>query len=130
MPDIITYKWDSDPNYSSNFFVITKYYELGSVHIPKNIYSMSVTLGTPEGESLTLSNTINILYRTEAEERWNIYGMFSFTAGVGTRTVKKKIINVPGIQLKLTGFLGSSVYINDIAIEYRIRRKKNVGSPE
>ena len=124
------YKWDPEANFTSDFYIETKYYDFGSVHLNKNIYSMSITLGVPSDASVSISNGITINYRTKLESDWSTYGMIYFNGTIGTRTIKKKLISVPGIQLKITGFLASSAYINDIAIEYRYRRKKAVGSPD
>tara|TARA_R100000781_G_scaffold1788_1_gene3021 strand:+ start:3676 stop:4071 length:396 start_codon:yes stop_codon:yes gene_type:complete len=124
------YKWDPEANFTSDFYIETKYYDFDSVHLSKNIYSISVTLGVPSDASVSISNGITVNYRTKLESDWSTYGMVHFNGTIGTRTIKKKLIGVPGIQLKITGFLASSAYINDIAIEYRHRRKKAVGSPD
>tara|TARA_R100000781_G_scaffold115004_1_gene88384 strand:+ start:2270 stop:2665 length:396 start_codon:yes stop_codon:yes gene_type:complete len=131
MSDIVIYKWDPEPNYTSNFSLTTKYYDFSSVHINKNIYSISLTLGVQEGETVILNNNILIQHRSKLEDDWQVYGLMAFgQTGVGTNTIKNKLRNVPGLQLKLSGFLIDSCYINDISIEYRIRRKQAVATPQ
>ena len=52
--------------------------------------------------------------------------MYAFGTSIGTRKIVRKITNVPSIQLKIHGSLASSVYINDISIEYRTRKRRSV----
>ena len=120
------YKWDSNPNYSDKFYLVTKTYDFEALHINKNIYSIALTIAIPEGTSVSTTNAITVSYRANPEDDWKVYGMYAFGTSIGTRKIVRKITNVPSIQLKIHGSLSSSVYINDISIEYRTRKRRSV----
>tara|TARA_R100001594_G_scaffold24634_2_gene48363 strand:- start:927 stop:1325 length:399 start_codon:yes stop_codon:yes gene_type:complete len=125
--NIFLYKWDETPNFTTKFMITTKYYDFGSAQIPKNIYKISITLGSPNNANdLSETNSMEVLYRTNLEDEWKYYGSFVFDDTVAIFTQSQKLVNVSGLQLRLQGSLLKESYINDIEIEYRIRRKKSV----
>ena len=123
-----TYKWDTTPEYTDRFSFTTKYYTFGSVQIPKTIYAISVTIGMPDKLITSgYNNMITIAYRTTLDVDFQGYGYLHFTKP-GLKTVRIKIEKADGLQLKIGGFLATKSYINDISIEFRPTKKKNIGT--
>lgn len=135
------YTWKPDINYSDNFSLETKYYDLGTTGINKNIYSISLSFGI---NIPNISTTVEFLphisidYRTTTIGEWIHYATYMNQSRIDwqntseklqTITKKNKLKKIPGIQLRLTGFLAEDFIINDISIEYRNIRKRAVGSP-
>ena len=122
------YKWDKTPSYTDRLNVTTKYYDFGSTQIPTTIYSVSISVGITGGNLVSvMPSTIYMSYRTSFDEDFKAYGIITFIKP-DTYIMTKKINNGPGIQLKVSGLLSGETYINDLSVEFRNTKKRNVGS--
>ena len=136
---VTIYKWNRTQQFSDNFSFTTKYYDFGSSSELKNIYSISVTFGTnSEGVSMSFLPELFVDYRISTVGGFTPYATYmtnstiDYTVNQATQTITKdiKIKKIPGIQLKVRGFISEGFLINDIAIEYRHLRRKSIGSPQ
>lgn len=131
----IVYKWDGDGAWSSDFSLETKFYDFGSTGEKKTIYNVGINFGTTGGATTVPDLvTIYIDYRINTEADWLDYStivMENFLSTSGeTRIAHKKLRAIPGIQLRIRGYLPESTYINDIFLEYRLLRKKSIGTSD
>ena len=83
MATALTYKWDNSQAYTDAFEFTTKYYDLGSTTLSKNVYTISLTFG-PDNSSFNLQNVIgqplvlSIHYRTEVNQPFQFYHLLKF----------------------------------------------------
>ena len=130
----IVYKWDTDGAWSSDFSLETKFYVFGSSGEKKTIYNVGINFGTTQEGAMTAPDPLIIYidFRTDTQSTWSAYStitMENFLTSSGeTQIAHKKLRAVPGIQLRIRGYLPESTYINDIFLEYRTLRKKSIGS--
>ena len=133
------YKWDNTEQYSDNFYFTTRYYDLGDASLLKTIYQISLTTGlNSSGLSGSRPIVVSIDYRLSTNGGWNNYGTYIATNLAGyqenqntlTITRKNKLSKISGIQLRVTGTIPEGFLINDISIEYRHLRRKNIGRPQ
>lgn len=144
MPTSLIYKWNNNQAYTDDFQITTKYYDLGSTVLNKNVYSISITFG-PDNSSFNMQNALGqslamqLMYRTNINDEFRLYSMLNpvsvndYTTSTPISTVTKeiKLKNIPGIQLKILAAIPEKFIINDISIEYRIlRRDKSVARPQ
>jgi hypothetical protein len=122
------YKWNKTPSYTDRFSIVTKYYDFGSVQVPTTIYSVGISVGITGGDlTSVMPSVLTLFYRTSLDEDFLAYGQYQFTKP-DTYVVHKKLNNVSGLQLKVTGILSGETYINDLSVEFRNTKKRNVGS--
>lgn len=126
-------KWDSSPKNTSDFEMITRFTDLGSMDGNKSILGIILNVSNKNVPTLNppAMHHFTISYRKHPDEGWNYFCQFALSYDgtndySGQRVIKKiadpPIRNISNIQFKIKGTIRGDFGINDLGVLYRTYR--------
>ena len=131
MKDIVFRKWNSSPQYTENFSLITKKSDLGEALYEKAILGFYINgvnnTSTSGPDDVDINYTVKFWYRDDKEE-WSFLGaipqeLFSVKGNYHYKTMLQTPIKVQDAQIRITGNpIRGDFRINDFGLIFRKTR--------
>ena len=126
-------KWDSSPKNTSDFEMITKFTDLGSMDGKKSVLGIILNVSNKNVPTLSppAMHQFKIYWRKHPDEGWNYFCEFGLAYDgtndySGQRVIRKMskppIKNISNIQFRIKGNIRGDFGINDLGVLYRTYR--------